>query len=136
MSRIKELSGMNGTNIVFDTCAVVKLLDKQYDLTLPGINIDEARLLTSIIVRMELLAKRDMAEDEEQAIREFLDDLIVVPLDKAVEQTAIAIRRTTSVKLPDCIVAATSIVLNAVLLTDDDQLLHLAWPGFRAVNIL
>ena len=133
---IKELSGMNGTNILFDTCAVVKLLDKQYDLALLGINVDEARLLTSVIVRMELLAKRDMAEDEEQAIREFLDDLIVAPLDAAVEQTATAIRRATSVKLPDCIVAATSIVLNAVLLTDDDQLLHLAWPGLRAVNIL
>ena len=127
---------MNGTNILFDTCAVVKLLDKQYDLALLGINVDEARLLTSVIVRMELLAKRDMAEDEEQAIREFLDDLIVAPLDAAVEQTATAIRRATSVKLPDCIVAATSIVLNAVLLTDDDQLLHLAWPGLRAVNIL
>ena len=127
---------MNGTNILFDTCAVVKLLDKQYDLALLGINVDEARLLTSVIVRMELLAKRDMAEDEEQAIREFLDDLIVAPLDEAVEQTATAIRRATSVKLPDCIVAATSIVLNAVLLTDDDQLLHLAWPGLRAVNIL
>ena len=127
---------MSGTNILFDTCAVVKLLDKQYDLALLGINVDEARLLTSVIVRMELLAKRDMAEDEEQAIREFLDDLIVAPLDAAVEQTATAIRRATSVKLPDCIVAATSIVLNAVLLTDDDQLLHLAWPGLRAVNIL
>ena len=77
-----------------------------------------------------------MAEAEEQTIREFLDDLIVTPLDEAVEQTAISIRRVTSVKLPDCIVAATSIVLNAILLTDDDQLLHLAWLGFRVVNIL
>jgi predicted nucleic acid-binding protein len=84
---------------------------------------------------MELLAKRDMAEDEEQSIREFLDDLIIVPLDEAVEQAAIAIRRATSVKLPDGIVAATAIVLDAVLLTDDDQLLHLVWPGLRAVNI-
>jgi predicted nucleic acid-binding protein len=76
-----------------------------------------------------------MAGDEEQSIREFLDDLIVVPLDEAVEQAAIAIRCATSVKLPDCIIAATAIVLDAVLLTDDDQLLHLAWPGLRAVNI-
>jgi predicted nucleic acid-binding protein len=127
---------MSGTNIVFDTCAIIKLLDKHYDMASLGFRVDEARLLTSVIVRMELLSKRDMAEDEERDIRDFLDDLIVVPLDEAVEQTAVAIRRATSVKLPDCIIAATSIVLDAILLTDDDHLLRLSWPGLRAVNIL
>jgi predicted nucleic acid-binding protein len=39
-------------------------------------------------------------------------------------------------RYPDCIVAAAAIVLDAVLLTDDDHLLHLVWPGLRAVNIL
>jgi predicted nucleic acid-binding protein len=127
---------MNGTNIVFDTCAVIKLLDRQHDLRSLGINIDEARLLTSVIVRMELLSKRNMPGDEEQDIQEFLDDLIIVPLDEAVEQKAVEIRRTTSVKLPDCIVAATSIVLNAILLTDDDHLLNLSWPGLRTHPVL
>jgi predicted nucleic acid-binding protein len=82
---------------------------------------------------MEWLSKRDMAEDEERDIRDFLDDLIVVPLDEAVEQTPVAIRRAASVKLPDCIIAAASIVLDAILLKDDDQLLRLSWPGLRAV---
>jgi len=76
--RIKELYVMNGTNIVFDTCAVIKL----------------------------------------------------------VEQKAIEIRRSTSVKLPDCIVAATSIILDAILLTDDKHLLNLSWPGLRTLHIL
>ena len=40
------------------------------------------------------------------------------------------------VKLPDCIVAATSIILNAVLLTDDHHLLNLSWPGLRTQNII
>jgi len=126
---------MNGTNLVFDTCAVVKLLDQQYDLPTLGIDIDEAQLLTSVIVRMELLSKRNMTDDEESDIREFLDDLIIVPLDDAIEQKAIEIRRATAVKLPDCIVAATSIILNAVLLTDDHHLLDLSWPGLRTQNI-
>jgi predicted nucleic acid-binding protein len=33
------------------------------------------------------------------------------------------------------IVAATAIVLNAVLLTDDHHLLNLSWPGLRTQNI-
>jgi predicted nucleic acid-binding protein len=127
---------MNGTKIIFDTCAVIKLLNKQYDLSLLGINIDEAQVFTSVIVRMELLSKRNMSEDEEKEIMGFLDDLVVAPLDEAIERKAIEIRRATSVKLPDCIVAATSIILNAVLLTDDDHLLNLSWPGLHTKNIL
>ena len=52
-----------------------------------------------------------------------------------IEQKAIEIRRTTQLKLPDCIVAATSIVLDAVLLTDDDALFNLSWPGLRMRNV-
>nr|AGS53029.1 putative nucleic acid-binding protein [uncultured bacterium contig00031] len=127
---------MNGTKIIFDTCAVIKLLNKQYDLSILGINIDGAQVFISVIVRMELLSKRNMSEDEEKEIMGFLDDLVVVPLDEAIERKAIEIRRATSVKLPDCIVAATSIILNAVLLTDDDHLLNLSWPGLHTKNIL
>ena len=126
---------MNGTNLVFDTCAVIKLLDQQYDLPTLGIDVDEALLLTSVIVRMELLSKRNMAGNEELDIREFLDDLIIVPLDDAIEQKAIEIRRAVAIKLPDCIVAATAIILNAILLTDDHHLLNLSWPGLRTQNI-
>ena len=122
---------MNGTNIVFDTCAVVKLLDRQYDLSLLGININKVRLFSSVIVRMELLSKRNIQDDEERDIQEFLDGLIIVPIDEAIEKKAIEIRRTTTVKLPDCIVAATSIVLDAILLTDDHHLLNLSFPGLR-----
>jgi len=135
-SRIKELFVMNGTNLVFDTCAIVKLLDQQYDLHSLSINVDEAQLLTSVIVRMELLSMRNITDDEELDIREFLDDLVVVPLDRAIEQKAIEIRRSASIKLPDSIVAATSIILDAILLTDDHHLLNLSWPGLRTQNIL
>jgi len=132
---IKGLSVMNGINIVFDTCAIINLLDRQCDLSSLGINIDQARLLTSVIVRMELLSKRNITDDDELYIREFLDELIIVPLDETIEQKAIEIRRTVPIKLPDCIVAATSIVLNAVLLTDDRHLLDLSWPGLKTQNI-
>ena len=126
---------MNGTNIAFDTCAIVKLLDQQYDLLSLGINVDEAKLLTSVIVRMELLSKRNISHDEEQDIQEFLEDLIIVPIDDAIEKKAVEIRRASSIKLPDCIIAATSIVLNALLLTDDINLLNLSWPGLKTQNI-
>jgi predicted nucleic acid-binding protein len=134
-SRTKGLSGMNGTNLVFDTCAVVKLLDQKYELSSLGIDIDKVQLLTSVIVRMELLSKRNMSVNEEKDILEFLEGLTVIPINETIEKKAIEIRRATSVKLPDSIVAATSIVLNAVLLTDDKHLLGLSWSGLRTQNI-
>ena len=126
---------MNGTRIAFDTCSVVKLLDHQYDLSSLGINVNEAQLLSSVIVRMELLSKRNMQEGEERSIQEFLDNLIIVPINEAIEKKAIEIRRATSVKLPDCIVAATSIIFDAILLTDDHNLLSLSWSGLRTQSI-
>ena len=49
---------------------------------------------------MELLSKRNILADEERAILEFLDDLIIVPLDESVEEKSIEIRRSSSMKLP------------------------------------
>ena len=48
----------------------------------------------------------------------------------------IALRRSVKLKLPDCIVAATAIVLDSVLLTADKELLRLNWSGLKTQNIL
>jgi predicted nucleic acid-binding protein len=127
---------MNGTSISFDTCAVIKLINNQYDLSSLGINVDESKLIISVIVRMELLSKRDMTLRELEDVNTFLGSVTVVSLNEEIEKKAIELRRSTKVKLPDSIVAATSIVLDTVLLTDDKALLNLSWPGFRAQNIL
>ena len=127
---------MNGTNIVFDTCAAIFLLRGKYELSSLGINIDEVIQYISVITRIELMSKPDMKAEEERAIKNFVDDVIVSLLDEAIERKTVEIRRSTKLKLPDCIIAATSIVLDAILLTGDDNLLKLSWPGFRARNIL
>ncbi|MDR1179596.1 MAG: type II toxin-antitoxin system VapC family toxin [Spirochaetales bacterium] len=126
---------MNGTKIVFDTCAGIKLLDGKYDLASLGDDIDQAQQFTSVIVRMEMLAKPGITPDEERKIREFLADMVVAPLDNSVEKIAVEIRRTTTIKLPDCIVAATAIALDAILLTDDQGLKKLVWPGLKTLAI-
>jgi len=45
------------------------------------------------------------------------------------------LRRSTKLKLPDSIVAATSFVLDAILLTDDEHFLSLPLPGLKTQNI-
>jgi predicted nucleic acid-binding protein len=84
---------------------------------------------------MELLAKPGISPDEEEEIRDFLEDMVVIPLNEAVEEIAIEIRRNTKIKLPDCIVAATAIALDVILLTDDSGLKKLSWPGYQVKSI-
>ena len=118
----------NGTKIVFDTCAVIKLPGGKCTSDDLGINIDEALQFVSVITRMELLAKPDLPVEEEQDIKSFLSEIVVLALDEKVENIAVEIRRQTKLKLPDCIVAATAIALNAVPLSNDAGLLSAGWP--------
>jgi len=66
---------MNGINIVFDTCAIIKLLDRQHDLSALGFDLGKSQFLTSVIVRMELMAKRNLSDDEKIDICEFMNDM-------------------------------------------------------------
>jgi predicted nucleic acid-binding protein len=91
-------------------------------------------LFISVITRMEILAKPDHTAESEKEARDFLKKVIVVPLLGTIERTATSIRREGSprLKLPDAIVAATALVLDAQLITADEKLRHLVWPGFNA----
>jgi predicted nucleic acid-binding protein len=92
-------------------------------------------LSVSVITRMEVLAKPDHTAKSEKEARDFLGKLIVIPLLGSIERTATFIRREGSprLKLPDAIIAATAIFLDAQLITADEKLLRLDWPSFNAV---
>jgi predicted nucleic acid-binding protein len=97
---------------------------------------DKSELFISIIAEIELFAKPDLPPDEEAGLRTFLtNNVTVVDIDHGIKKMTIMLRRTTKIKLPDCIIAATAIVLNAVLLTNDDELLKFTYPGYRARNL-
>jgi predicted nucleic acid-binding protein len=127
---------MNGTTrISFDTCAIVKLVDRQYDLASLGIDVDKAEQFASVIARMESLAKPVLLPDEERDIRAFLEGIEIVTITPQIEAEAILIRRKRRLKLPDCIIAATAVITNSTLLTDDDDLLTFSWPGYTVQSL-
>ena len=53
-----------------------------------------------------------------------------------IKKETIILRRNTKLKLPDCIIAATTIALNAVLLTADTELLRLNYSGYTAKALI
>jgi len=88
--------------------------------------LNDADLFISVISEIELFSKPELPPDEEENLRAFLSDRIsVIDLTDQIKKETIALRRTAKHKLPDCIVAATAIVLNSILLTADEKLLQL-----------
>ena len=130
------MNGMTDSCLVLDTNAVIFLSTKD-NVIPPDLEheLNKSALFISVITRMELAAKQ-VKPEEEKAIRDFIADVTVSPLDEEVERTAVEIRRTTKIKLPDCIIAATAIVLDAVLVTDDVHLLRLSRPDFHVKAVI
>jgi predicted nucleic acid-binding protein len=124
---------LNGNKFVLDTNAVINYLNNRITLS----EYDKAEFFISVITELELFAKPAMPPEEEAKIAKFLEEnVVIVELDPGIKKETIVLRRSTKIKLPDCIVAATSIVLGATLLTHDtDDLLPLIYPGYQAENI-
>jgi predicted nucleic acid-binding protein len=56
-------------------------------------------------------------EDNEDIIREFLDNFTVIPLNEEIAEIAIEIRKKNKIKLPDAIIWASAKFRNSLLVT-------------------
>jgi predicted nucleic acid-binding protein len=126
------MNGLTDPKYVFDTCAATFLIkdDKRMLDLLP--DLETGDWYASVITRMELRAEPHRSADKIERVESFLESTAVVLLSGAVEKVTVALRREfrPKIKLPDCIVAATAIVLGATLLTGDTSLKGLVWPGY------
>jgi len=130
----REIFGMSGMiedRFVLDTNAVIFLTTKGNTIS-SGLenDLDRADIYISVITEIELFSKPELPPEEEESLRIFLLDRIsIVDITNEIKKEVIALRRSTKHKLPDCIVAATAIVLNATLLTADLRLLRLEFQS-------
>jgi predicted nucleic acid-binding protein len=76
----------------------------------------------SFITELELLGYPGITEAEERAIREFLADCVSLDLSADVKRETIAIRRSTKLRLPDAIIAASAIVARMPLFSADQDM--------------
>ena len=124
---------MNGrTNIkVFDSCVCMNFLNERLGA------FPDGKCFISVITRMEILANPKQTAQTLRKAENFLQGIYVIPLTDEIERIAVEIRRSGSPrpKLPDAIVAATAIAFNAELVTQDNKLLALQWPGLHTLRI-
>jgi len=127
---------MSGKTLILDTNAVIKLLDDENNsLVLDAIFPGNTRII-SVITQIELLGYPGITEEAEDLILSFLNNIPIISIDDITVENAVQIRRSkTSIKLPDAVIAATAVEFKATLVTNDDDLLKLSFPGLKTISI-
>ena len=110
---------MSGNRLLLDTNTVLYLLagDKTLAEFLNG-----KKLYISIITEIELLAFKDITAKDMIILKTFIDELQVEYINDEIKRITIEIRKSTKLKLPDCIIAATSVALGIPLFSADKAL--------------
>ena len=109
------------TNIVIDALNGVTEADAEYRRY--------ESVLISIITWMEVLVG-EQADDS--ALRDFLaTHFEIIPLEAAIAETAVQIRRSHRLRLPDAIIWATAQVHEATLVTRNTRDFNPDWEGIH-----
>lgn len=106
---------------LLDTNVVVHYLDKSLPLkSIDFLNqfIDED-CYVSVITQMEALGFNFKNSAEKNVTEVFIENSIILDLNSEVVQRTIAIRKSRKIDLPDAIIAATAIVYDFTLITQN-----------------
>lgn len=102
---------------VLDTNAVIYILNGKIVGPAPA-----GECMASVITEIELLSFPSLDKEAEAGIHHLLAAMTIVPLTDAIRDYAITLRRRHRLKLPDAIIAATALVMNAEPVSNDEPL--------------
>ena len=101
------------TNVLIDV-QMGRLPENGLKFLLQTINED---FIVSFITFIEFLGYKDVADSS----KEFISMADVFGIDNAIIQTCIDLRKSSKIKLPDAIIAATALTNNLTLITNNDK---------------
>ncbi len=121
-----------GKKYLIDTNTAIDYFGK----LLPGhivIAINSAATQISVVTRIELLCWSNLTPDEISMLKTFINSCIVHNLSEQIILKTIEIRKNLRLKLPDAIIAATSLVHDLSLLTRNVTDFNKV-PGLNVIN--
>ena len=107
---------------LLDTNIILYLLGGKLLKPLP-----EGMYFASVITELELLSYPSLRPEEERQIGQFLEEISVVELNSEIKKRTIQIRRAHKVKLPDAIIIATALSLEAKIFSNDTQMTKISY---------
>ena len=81
--------------------------------------LEDHSLFISVITEIELLSIPFQRTQEDRLMREFISNCFIVDLDSEIKIQTIQLRKGQKIKIPDAIIAASSIVKKLPLFTAD-----------------
>jgi predicted nucleic acid-binding protein len=117
--------------LILDSCTIIDFFNDAPDsLDIESLVVQNA-CAVSFVTKLEVLSSPNLSDDEESAIRRFLSRIPILPTNELIEEEVIKIRRSTNLKLPDAIIAATAIAIDAEVVTTDKDFLKCEYPELR-----
>lgn len=107
---------MNGNSLLLDTNIVLYFLNGEETL-IPI--LEDKQLYISFITQLELLIFPGIEESDIKKIDSFIHECIIIEMSSTIKEYTINLRRKFGLKLPDSIIAASSLYINAPLVTAD-----------------
>jgi predicted nucleic acid-binding protein len=126
-----------GQKFLIDTCVIVKYLDNLLPPKaisfMDSLVDDECNV--SFITHIELLVWNPPIPEDIRIREEFLEGCEIHYINDEIVKRAILIRKTTSIKLPDAVIAATAIHKGYILLsTNDNDFKKVSPMGLKYLN--
>jgi len=99
-------------------------------------SLENEVVFVSFITEMEILSYPHLTAEEELRIQQLLNKFTIVNFNEQLKRLTITVRKAFHLKLPDAIIAATAIFLDAYLITNDSRLLAVSkiWPELLVIR--
>lgn len=111
---------MSGNSVISDTNTLIYLLDDtQTYSTSAEQKLDGKQVWISVITELELFGKKGLRQNELKAIEKLVNSCFVVDLNTNIKNITKQLMQSVKIKLPDAIIASTSLYLNIPLVTAD-----------------
>ena len=123
---------MDKLRFLLDSNILIDILNHKLDLLAFVDTLPDCELYINPVVEIEVLAKDGMSVQEEADARALLESFKWAEIEKPVREITIQIRRTKELRLPDALIAASAITLNATVLSNDPHLRDYRRLGYTA----
>jgi len=109
-----------GIKYLWDTNIVIYYLQQQFPPSAErfiDVLLKDGIPIISAITEIELLCWKTSTEKDIELLRSFINDAIIIELEQPIKYRTADIRKQYKIKLPDAIIAATTLVYDFTLIT-------------------
>lgn len=107
---------MNGNKLLLDTNILLYLLEG--DETLSAV-LEGRDIYISFITELELYGYPELSDQERKRIATALEDMMIIDINAGIKSKTIDIRRSSPLRLPDSIIAATAMYFDLPFISAD-----------------